>query len=58
MFLRNLITTSTESYSEQMNRLKNKIKNADSIVTAQGRVCTLAGLPMTENALKDFLDFH
>ena len=38
MFLRNLITTSTESCSEQINRLKNEIKNADAIVIGAGAV--------------------
>ena len=36
MFLRNLITTSTESYSEQIDRLKNEIENADAIVIGAG----------------------
>lgn len=36
MFLRNLITTSTENYSEQIDRLKNEIENADAIVIGAG----------------------
>lgn len=36
MFLRNLITTSTESYSEQIDRLKDEIENADAIVIGAG----------------------
>lgn len=36
MFLRNLITTSTESYSEQIDRLKNEIESADAIVIGAG----------------------
>ena len=45
MFLRNLITTSTESCYEQINRLKNEIKNADAIVIGAGAgMSTSAGL--------------
>ncbi|MGI5897213.1 MAG: SIR2 family NAD-dependent protein deacylase [Oscillospiraceae bacterium] len=36
MFLRSLITTSTENYSEKINRLKNEIENADAIVIGAG----------------------
>ena len=36
MFLRNLITTSTKNYSEQINKLKNEIENADAIVIGAG----------------------
>lgn len=36
MFLRNLITTSTENCSEQINRLKNEIENTDAIVIGAG----------------------
>ena len=36
MFLRNLITTSTENYSEQLDRLKTEIENADAIVIGAG----------------------
>lgn len=36
MFLRSLITTSTRSYCEQIERLKNEIKTADAIVIGAG----------------------
>lgn len=36
MFLRNLITTSTENYYEQIDRLKNEIESADAIVIGAG----------------------
>ncbi len=36
MFLRRLITTSTGSYCEQIERLKNEIKTADAIVIGAG----------------------
>ena len=36
MFLRNWITTSIGSYSEQIDRLKNEIENADAIVVGAG----------------------
>lgn len=36
MFLRNLITTSTENYHEQIDRLKNEIESADAIVIGAG----------------------
>lgn len=36
MFLRKLITTSTESYSVQIDKLKNEIDNADAIVIGAG----------------------
>lgn len=40
-----MITTSTESYSEQINRLKNEIENADAIVIGAGAgMSTSAGL--------------
>lgn len=60
MFLRNLITTSTESYSQQMNRLKNEIKNADAIVIGAGAgMSTSAGLTYDgERFEKFFSDFH
>ena len=60
MFLRNLITTSTESYSEQINRLKNEIKNADAIVIGAGAgMSTSAGLTYDgERFEKYFPDFH
>lgn len=60
MFLRNLITTSTESYSEQISRLKNEIKNADAIVIGAGAgMSTSAGLTYDgERFEKYFSDFH
>lgn len=60
MFLRNLITTSTESCSEQINRLKNEIKNADAIVIGAGAgMSTSAGLTYDGERLeKYFSDFH
>ena len=60
MFLRNLITTSTESCSEQINRLKNEIKNADAIVIGAGAgMSTSAGLTYDgERFEKHFPDFH
>lgn len=60
MFLRNLITTSTESCSEQINRLKNEIKNADAIVIGAGAGMSIsAGLTYDgERFEKYFPDFH
>lgn len=60
MFLKNLITTSTESCSEQINRLKNEIKNADAIVIGAGAgMSTSAGLTYDgERFEKYFPDFH
>lgn len=60
MFLRNLITTSTESCSEQINRLKNEIKNTDAIVIGAGAgMSTSAGLTYDgERFEKYFPDFH
>lgn len=60
MFLRNLITTSTESCSEQINRLKNEIKNVDAIVIGAGAgMSTSAGLTYDgERFEKYFSDFH
>ena len=36
MFLRNLITTSTEIYSEQIKRLKHELKCSDAIIVGAG----------------------
>lgn len=60
MFLRNLITTSTESYSEQINRLKNEVENADAIVIGAGAgLSTSAGFTYSgERFEKYFSDFH
>lgn len=60
MFLRNLITTSTESYSEQIDRLKNEIEYADAIVVGAGAgMSTSAGLTYSgERFEKYFADFR
>lgn len=60
MFLRNLITTSTESCSEQINRLKNEIKNADAIVIGAGAgMSTSAGLTYDGERFEQYFpDFH
>ena len=60
MFLRNLITTSTEDYSEQINRLKNEIENADAIVIGAGAgMSTSAGFTYDgERFEKHFADFR
>lgn len=60
MFLRNLITTSTESYSEQIDRLKKEIQNADAIIIGAGAgMSTSAGFTYDgERFEKYFSDFH
>ena len=60
MFLKNLITTSTESYSEQINRLKNEIENADTIVIGAGAgMSASAGFTYDgERFEKHFADFR
>ncbi len=60
MFLRNLITTSTESYSQQIDRLKNEIENADAIIIGAGAgMSTSAGFTYDgERFEKYFSDFH
>ena len=60
MFLRNLITTSTESYSQQINRLKNEIENADAIIVGAGAgMSASAGFTYDgERFEKYFSDFH
>lgn len=60
MFLRNLITTSTESYSEQIDRLKKEIQNADAIIIGAGAgMSTSAGFTYDgERFEKYFYDFH
>lgn len=60
MFLRNLIATSTESYSKQINRLKNEIENADAIVIGAGAgMSASAGFTYDgERFEKYFADFH
>lgn len=59
MFLRKLITTSTESYSEQIDELKNEIDNADAIVIGAGAgMSTAAGFSYSgERFERYFLDF-
>ena len=60
MFLRNLITTSTESYSQQIDRLKNEIENADAIIVGAGAgMSASAGMRYDgERFEKYFSDFH
>lgn len=60
MFLRSLTATSTESYSEQINRLKNEIENADAIVIGAGAgMSASAGFTYDgERFEKHFADFH
>lgn len=60
MFLRNLITTSTENYSEQLDRLKTEIENADAIVIGAGAgMSAAAGFSYSgERFEKYFSDFH
>lgn len=60
MFLRKPITIFTESYSEQIDRLKNEIENADSIVIGAGAgLSTSAGFIYTgERFHSHFADFE
>ena len=60
MFLRKPIITSTESYSKQINRLKNEIGNADAIVIGAGAgMSASAGFSYDgERFEKHFADFH
>lgn len=60
MFLRSLITTSTESYLKQIERLKYEIENADAIIVGAGAGMSIsAGLTYSgERFLKFFFDFH
>ena len=60
MFLRNLITTSTENYSEQIDKLKKEIENADAIIIGAGAgMSTSAGFTYDgERFKKYFSDFH
>ena len=60
MFLRKPILTSTESYSEQIDRLKNVIENADAIVIGAGAgLSTSAGFVYTgERFSSHFADFE
>ena len=60
MFLRNLITTSTENCSEQIERLKTEIENADALVIGAGAgMSAAAGFSYSgERFEKYFSDFH
>lgn len=60
MFLRNLITTSTESYSEQIDRLKNELENAEAIIIGAGAgMSASAGFAYDgERFEKHFADFR
>ncbi len=60
MFLRNWITTSIGSYSEQIDRLKNEIENADAIVIGAGAgMSTSAGFAYDgERFERNFADFR
>lgn len=60
MFLRNLITTSTENYSEQIDKLKKEIEKADAIIIGAGAgMSTSAGFTYDgERFEKYFSDFH
>lgn len=60
MFTRNLITTSTESYSRQIDRLKNEIENADAIIIGAGAgMSAAAGFSYSgERFEKYFADFQ
>ena len=60
MFLRNLSTTSTESYSEQIDRLKNEIENAEAIIIGAGAgMSASAGFAYDgERFEKHFADFR
>lgn len=60
MFLRNLITTSTENYSKKIERLKNEIEYADAIVVGAGAgMSTSAGFAYDgERFERNFADFR
>lgn len=60
MYLRNSIITSTESYSEQIDRLKNEIETAGTIVIGAGAgLSTSAGFAYTGKRFCDyFADFE
>ncbi len=60
MLLRNLITTSTESYSEQIDKLKKEMENADAIIIGAGAgMSASAGFTYDgERFEKYFFDFH
>ena len=60
MFLRNLITTSTETYSKKIERLKNEREYADAIVVGAGAgMSTSAGFAYDgERFERNFADFR
>lgn len=60
MFSKSLITTSTENYSEKIDRLKNEIDSADAIVIGAGAgISTSAGFAYDgERFEKNFADFR
>lgn len=60
MFLKNSIITSTENYSEQIDRLKNEIETADAIVVGAGAGMSIsAGFSYGgERFEKNFSDFR
>lgn len=60
MFLRSLTTTFTESYSEQIDRLKNEIEYADAIIVGAGAgISTSAGFTYDgERFERNFADFR
>ena len=60
MFSRNSIITSTESYSEQIKKLKNEIETADAIVIGAGAGMSVSsGFSYSgERFEKYFADFH
>ena len=60
MFLRNSIITSTESYSEQIDKLKKEMETADAIVigAGAGMSCSAGFIYDGERFEKNFADFH
>ncbi len=60
MFSKSLITTSTENYSEKIDRLKNEIDSADAIIIGAGAgMSTSAGFAYDgERFEKNFADFR
>lgn len=60
MFLKNLITKSTGSFSEQIERLKEELENSDAIIIGAGAgMSTSAGFSYEgERFEKYFSDFH
>lgn len=60
MFLKNSITTSTKTYSAQIDRLKNEMESADAVVIGAGAGMSVsAGMAYDgERFKKHFADFH